>query len=82
MFLFHLIFLLSKPFDEKLGSPLIYFFYLHTTIRKKYMVLFHLIFLLCTTIPPKIRLLIDLFLLCAHDRSFWSNGRLQIDKIN
>ena len=33
------------------------------------MVLFHLIFLLCTTIRPKIRVLIDLFLLCAHDHS-------------
>ena len=30
------------------------------------MVLFHLIF---TTIRPKIRVLIDLFLLCAHDHS-------------
>ena len=49
--------------------PLIYFFYLHTTIRQKYMVLFHLIFLLCMTIQPKIRVLIDLFLLFAHDHS-------------
>ena len=31
------------------------------------MVLFHLIFLLCTTIRPKIRVLSDLFLLFAHD---------------
>ena len=59
----------ARPFDQNLGSPLIYFFYLHTTIRLKYMVLFHLIFLLCMTIQPKIRVLIDLFLLFAHDHS-------------
>ena len=33
------------------------------------MVLFQLILLLCTTIRPKIRVVIDLFLLCAHDYS-------------
>ena len=33
------------------------------------MVLFHLIFLLSTTNRPKIRVLNDLFLLCAHDHS-------------
>ena len=33
------------------------------------MVLFHLTFLLCTTIRPKIRVAIDLFLFCAHDHS-------------
>ena len=43
------------------------FLYLHTAIQQKYMVLFYLIFLLCTTIRPKIRVLNDLFLLCAHD---------------
>ena len=59
----------ARPFDQNLGSPLIYFFYLHTTIRLKYMILFNLIFLLCTTIRPKIKVLIDLFLLCAHDHS-------------
>ena len=57
------------PYDQKLGSQLIYFFYMHTTIRQKYMVLFHLIFLLCTTIRPKIRVHTDLFLLFAHDHS-------------
>ena len=31
------------------------------------MVLFNLIFLLCTSMRTKIRVLIDLFLLCAHD---------------
>ena len=44
----------ARPFDQNLGSPLIYFFYLHTTIRLKYMALFHLIFLLCTTIRPRL----------------------------
>ena len=52
-----------------LGSPVIYFFYLRTTIRQKYTVLFHLFFLLCTIIRPKITSLIDLFLLFAHDHS-------------
>ena len=33
------------------------------------MILFNLIFLLCTTIRPKIKVLIDLFLLCAHNLS-------------
>ena len=33
------------------------------------MVLFHLFFLLCMTIRPKVRSLIDLFLLLAHDHS-------------
>ena len=40
---------------------------MHTTIRQKYMVLFHLIFLLYMTIRPKIRLLIDLCLLCPRN---------------
>ena len=35
------------------GVPLIYFFYLHTIIWQKYMVLFHLSFLLYTTIRPR-----------------------------
>ena len=46
-----------------------YFFYVHTTIRQKYMVFFHLIFLLCTTIPLKIRVLINLFFLFVHNHS-------------
>ena len=50
-----------KMQDLGSGSPLIYFFYVHTTIPPKYMVLFHLFFLLCTTIRPKIRVLIDYF---------------------
>ena len=51
----------ARPFDQNLGSPLIYFFYVHPTMRPKYMVLFHLFFLQCTTIRPKIRVHIDLF---------------------
>ena len=39
----------------------LFILYMHTTIRQKYMVFFHLIFLFCTTIRPKIRVLIDLF---------------------
>ena len=48
---------------------MIYFFYVRTTIRLKYMVLFHLIFLLCTTIRPRLRVFTDLFLLFAHYHS-------------
>ena len=40
--------------NQDLGSSLIYFFYLHTTIRQKCIVLFHLFFLLFTTIRPKL----------------------------
>ena len=58
----------ARPFNQQLGSPLIYLFYQYTIIRLKYMVLFHLIFLLCSTIRPKIRSLIDLFLLITIRR--------------
>ena len=40
---------------------------MHTTIRPKYIVLFHLLFPLCTTIRPRLRVFTDLFLLFAHD---------------
>ena len=43
----------AQPFDQNLGSPLIYFFYLHTTIRQKNMILFHLIFLLSRPFDQK-----------------------------
>ena len=53
--------------EFNLGSPLlIYLFYMHATIQQKYMVFFHLIFLFCSTIRPKIRVFIDFFL-CARD---------------
>ena len=42
----HLFFLCARPFEQKLGSSLIYFFYLHTTIQQKYMIVF-LLFFLC-----------------------------------
>ena len=50
-------------------------FYMHATIRQKYMVFFHLIFLFCTTIRPKIRVLIDLFFMCTRpfDKNIWSS---------
>ena len=38
-------------------------------IRQKYMIFFYLFSLLCTTIRPKIRVLIDLFFLFVHDHS-------------
>ena len=40
-----------------------------TTIRPKYMVFFHLYFLLSTTIQPILKVLTDLFLLFAHSHS-------------
>ena len=48
---------------------MIYLFYLHSTIRPEYMILFHLFFLLCKTIRPKLRFLITLFLLFIHNDS-------------
>ena len=58
------------PFDQKLGSSLMYFFYLHTTIRQKYMIFFvPFIFSLRTTLRTKIRILISLLLLFAHNQS-------------
>ena len=71
-----LILLLTRPFNKNTWSSFIYFvfccarpfdhsttdlFYLYTTIRQKHMALFYLFFLLCTTMRPKIRSLIDLF---------------------
>ena len=63
--LIHLFFLSAQPFDQKPGSTLIYFFYLYTTIQQKYVVLFHLFLLLCTIIRPKVRVLIDFFIICT-----------------
>ena len=59
----------TRTFDQKLGSSLIYFLYLHTTIRPSYMVLFHLFFVQCTTIRSKIRVLFNLFFILVHDHS-------------
>ena len=66
---FHVIFFSARLLDQKLGLPLIFFIYVHVTIRPKYMVLFHLFFLLSTTIRPKIKVHTDLFLLFLHDHS-------------
>ena len=51
---------------------------MHTTIRQKYVVLFHLIFLLCITIRPKIRVHTNSFLLFAHDHSTKVYGPLSL----
>ena len=67
---FHLLysFFSAQPFDQKLGSSLIYFFHLHTTIQQKYMIFFlSFILSLCTTIRPKNRVLINLLFLFVHD---------------
>ena len=70
--LFHLFYsyFSARPFDQKLGSSLIYFIYLHKTIRQKYLIFF-LSSVLClyTTIRPKIKFLINLFFLFVHDHS-------------
>ena len=57
----------ARPFHRDLESKLIYIFYLYTTIRQKYMFLFHLFFLFCWVIQPKISSLTDLYLLFAQD---------------
>ena len=55
MVLFNSFFLCAQLFEQKLGSSLIYLFYLHTIIWQKHLVLFHLFFLsLCRTIRPKL----------------------------
>ena len=65
-----ILFFSARPIDQKLGSSLIYFFYLHTAIRQKYM-LFFLSFTLslCTTIEPKNKVLINLLFLFGHNYS-------------
>ena len=47
--LFHLFysFFSARPFDQKLGSSLIYIFHLHTTIRQKYMTFLSFILSFC-----------------------------------
>ena len=63
---FNYFFFSARSFDKKLESSLIYSIYLYTTIRPKYMILFHLHFLLCTIIRAKIRVsLICFFYLCT-----------------
>ena len=52
----------AQPFDQKLESSLIYIFHLHTIIRQKYMIFFiSFILSLCSTIRPKLRILINFF---------------------
>ena len=50
----HLFILCARPFDQKLGSSLIYSFYLHTTSRQKYVIVFHLFFLCAQPFDEKI----------------------------
>ena len=59
----------ARPFDEKLGSSLIYFIYLQKIIRQKYMIFFVFFILsLCRTIRPKIEssLIIIYFFICTR----------------
>ena len=62
-----------------LGSSTISSFHFHTTVRPKYMVLYHLFFLLCTTIRPRVRVLTDSFLLFVHDHSTKIYGPLSLN---
>ena len=55
-------FFYAQPFDQELRSSM-NLFYLHTTIRPKYMALFFMFFLLDTTIRPKYMVLLYLFFL-------------------
>ena len=83
MVLFHLFFLLcrtilpklgssliyficTRPFDQKLGSSLIYFICIRRLFDQK--LVSSLIFFLSTTIWPKSRVLVNLFLF-VHDHS-------------
>ena len=50
-----------RQFDQNFAVSVIYCFYLHTPIREKHIVLFHLIFLLYMNIQPKFRFLINFF---------------------
>ena len=52
-------------FDQTLGSTMIYFSYLHTSIQQQYMVLFQLFFLLCTTIWQKYMVFLLFSLWCT-----------------
>ena len=45
--LFHFYFFSARPFDQKLGSSLIYIFHLHTTIRQNIWPSFSHLFFLC-----------------------------------
>ena len=49
---------------------------MHTTIRLKYVVFLYLLFLLCTTIPPRLRVSTYLFFLHAHNHSIKIYGPL------
>ena len=56
----------TRPFDQKLGSSLIQFFICTRPFDQKLVTLIYL-FYLYRTIRPKIRVLIGLFPLFAHD---------------
>ena len=60
-----------RQFDQNFAVSVIYCFYLHTPIREKHIVLFHLIFLLYMNIQPKFRFLINFFFI--HTRPFHRN---------
>ena len=47
-------FFIERPFNQNLGSPLIYFFHLQTIIRQKYKIFFHLLFLFARPFDQKL----------------------------
>ena len=62
-----------------LGSSTISSFHFHRTVRPKYVVLYHLFFLLCATIQPRVRVLTDSFLLFVQDHSTKIYGPLSLN---
>ena len=57
---------LCTTIQTKLGSSLIYFFYLDTTIWQKYMIVFHLFFLCAWPFNQKLGSSLLLFFICAR----------------
>ena len=68
MIFLHLFFLCARPFDQQLGSSMIYFFYLHTTIPQKYMIVFHLFFPCAQTFNHQLGSSLFFFYLCTAIR--------------
>ena len=65
-----IFFICTRPFDLRLGSSLIWFFYLYTTIRPKIRDLINLTFLFVHSHSTKIiRVLIYIFISFVHDHS-------------
>ena len=66
MIFFPLFFFSARPFDQKLGPSLIYFFYWHTTFRRKCMIVFHLSFLYARPFDQKLGSSLIYFFICTQ----------------